>query len=202
LRRRLRLAAEGGYSLVELLIVMMILGVILASLTTLFTSASTAQVNLTERFQAQQDGRLALDTLRREIHCANVVTPATATNSITLTLSTFCPTAPSGGGDVTWCTTGTAPRYALWRAVGTGWTCTTGTPTGGAGTPVKKADFLTLSQVFTGVVGGATTGSRATIGIDLPVDVKPSVGQIGCTTGNTARCYELKDNIVLRNTSR
>ena len=65
-----RLAAERGYSLTEMLVVLVILGVVIGALTQLFVSASTAQVDMTRRFEAQQDMRLALDKLRREIHCA------------------------------------------------------------------------------------------------------------------------------------
>ncbi len=65
-----RLAAEGGYSLSELIIVLAILLIVVGALTQLFVSASTAQVDMTRRFEAQQDMRLALDKLRREIHCA------------------------------------------------------------------------------------------------------------------------------------
>ena len=70
---RRRLAAEHGYSLSEMLVVLAILGIVLAALTQLFVSASTAQVDMTRRFEAQQNMRLALDKLRREIHCASAV---------------------------------------------------------------------------------------------------------------------------------
>ena len=68
-----RLAAERGYSLTEMLVVLAILCIVIGPLTQLFVSASTAQVDMTRRFEAQQDMRLALDKLRREIHCANEV---------------------------------------------------------------------------------------------------------------------------------
>ena len=47
-----------------------ILVIVIGALTQLFVSASTAQVDMTRRFEAQQEMRLALDKLRREIHCA------------------------------------------------------------------------------------------------------------------------------------
>ena len=72
-----RLAAERGYSLSEMLVALVILGIVIGTLTQLFVSASTAQVDMTRRFEAQQDMRLALDKLRREIHCANDVALST-----------------------------------------------------------------------------------------------------------------------------
>ena len=65
--------AEHGYSLVELLVTMVILGVVLSGLTTVFISGSSAEVNLDLRAQGQQNARLALDRLRVDIHCASAV---------------------------------------------------------------------------------------------------------------------------------
>ena len=63
-------------------------------MTTLFVSASNAQVDQTNRFEAQQEARLALDSLRREIHCANAVSGIAARRrlaSITITLGSVLP---------------------------------------------------------------------------------------------------------------
>ena len=193
MRRRLRLADEAGYSLIELLVVMGILGLILASLTQLFTSASTAQVDLTQRFRAQQEGRLALDSLRREIHCAHQVDPqigvgfSPAIAGITISLKSYCPT--SGGSDttVTWCATSLgAQRYELRRVVPSlilGATCAGG---------VKKADYLTTDQIFGPYLKCTDiAGTRAKLGIDLSIDLDPT---------KSGRRYDLKDDIVLRNT--
>src|SRR6476646_4550317 len=78
---------EEGYSLVELLVVMIILGTVLASLTTVFVSGSKAEVALNQRFQAQQQARLALDRIRADIHCASAAqaqTIGTYTGSLKL----------------------------------------------------------------------------------------------------------------------
>jgi prepilin-type N-terminal cleavage/methylation domain-containing protein len=184
-RLRSRLADEGGFTLAELVVVLVILGVVLGALTQFLVSGNNAAADLTARFQAQQQGRLALDALRRELHCASAVSPTSGypVSSITITLGAYCPSAPSGGGTVTWCTTGGGIRYALWRYVGSA--C--------SGTGVKKADYLTASagKIFTGYT--AATGSRTELSVDLPVDAKSTV---------TSGLYELKDDIVLRNTAR
>ena len=71
LSARLRTARRAGFSLIELLVVMVILGVVLAGLTTAFVSGSKAETDLNRRFQAQQQARLALNRIRWDIHCAS-----------------------------------------------------------------------------------------------------------------------------------
>jgi prepilin-type N-terminal cleavage/methylation domain-containing protein len=194
-----RLAAERGYTLSEMVVVLAILGIVIAALTQLFVSASIAQVDMTRRFEAQQEMRLALDKLRREIHCANGVAGAPPTSSIVITLGSYCPTHPSYGTtpppppvDVTWCVKdrngqpppGVGAPYSLWRQEGA---CT---PTGGR----KQADFLTTGQVFTAYAPPtAGSGSLGKLSVHLPVDVDPA---------DAKQRYVLKDDIVLRNTPR
>jgi type II secretory pathway pseudopilin PulG len=173
----MRLAREGGYTVVELLVVMLILASVMGSLTTLFVHASNAELDLNNRFQAQQNARLALDKLRREGHCASQATVATS-NAVTLTLGSYCPT---GNGSVTWCTVGSGTRYGLYRKVGA--SCDA--------TGVKWADYLTTGAVF--AYTPQSTTSLAKLRVDFPINVKPkkSVGS-----------YELVDEIALRNSLR
>ena len=91
---RFRLADSRGVTLIEVLVVLLILGVILGGMTTLFVSASTSQVDQSNRYQAQHNARLALDNLRREIRCASSVT-INSPSSVTVTLPGRCqkPTA-------------------------------------------------------------------------------------------------------------
>jgi len=198
--RRLQPGSGDGFTIPEMLVVLAIMGIVTAALVQLFVSASKTQVEMSNRFEAQQQGRIALDTLRREVHCASAVsstqTGATwPTTAIKVTLPSYCSSAPSGGGDVTWCTASVSTgRYQLLRvtpALAVGATCTGGIP---------EADYLTLSQVFTAYTA-AGGGLRAKVSIDFPIDVSPSSGQSGCPTGATD-CYRLTDDIVLRNTSR
>jgi prepilin-type N-terminal cleavage/methylation domain-containing protein len=191
-----RLAGERGYTLSELLVVLAILGIVLAALTQLFVSASTAQVDMTRRFEAQQQMRLALDKLRREIHCANKVVAAPPTSSIVITLGAYCPTNGTGAPvEVTWCTkdkSGTVPPnptpavgepYSLWRHIGNA--CT--------GTGRKEADYLTIHDVFKPTGTPTPPGNLPTLRVELPVDVKPQ---------DAKQRYTLNDDIVLRNAGR
>ena len=185
---RRRLLAEHGYSLIEMLVVLIIMGVVMTSLTTVFVQASNSETDMNNRFQAQLTAKLALDKMRREVHCASVVTPAGTSSSVTITLPSYCKT---GSGAITWCTRSNGTnRYALYRVVGS--TCTGG---------VMWADFLVPTSTAT-VSGGAlqifnytaqSTSSLAKLRVDFPVNVKPS---------KTVELYELIDDIVLRNSSR
>jgi prepilin-type N-terminal cleavage/methylation domain-containing protein len=207
---RARLRRERGYSLIEMLITLVIMGIVMGSLTTVFVSASNSEADLNNRFQAQLTARLALDKLRREVHCATVATPAdVASSPITLTLPSYCKTLPqplstpipsycatqidgSVSCTITWCTESVATnRYALYRVTGS--TCSGG---------VKWADYF-VSTSTAATCGSPTalciftfthpTSSRAKLHVDLPVNVKPS---------RTTELYELIDDIVLRNSLR
>jgi prepilin-type N-terminal cleavage/methylation domain-containing protein len=178
-RSRLRrLRSERGYSLVELVTVMAILGVVMQGLTTLFVQGANAELDMNRRFQAQLTARVAMDKLRREIHCASTATPTGATSSVTLTLPSYCKT---GSGAITWCTRSLGTnRYGLYRVADT--TCTGG---------VKWADYLTNANAF--AFTAQSTSSLALLHVDLAVNVKP---------GKSGGAYELVDDIVLRNSTR
>jgi prepilin-type N-terminal cleavage/methylation domain-containing protein len=180
-RRRLRsvrLRGEAGYNLIEMLTVMLIMSVVFAGITSVFVAGSKAQNEQNRRFQAQMNTRIALDKIRKDIHCATDVTPF-ATNSVILKLPSGC------GGDVSWCTvavSGYTNRYALYRQSGT--TC------GSSG--IKLADYLTTANVFPAFAHTAGCGCLASLQLDFPVSLK----------GNTIGQYELTDTIYLRNSTR
>jgi prepilin-type N-terminal cleavage/methylation domain-containing protein len=184
-RIRTRLAGERGYSLVELVTVVTILSIVVGALTTLFVSASKAEVDMNRRFQAQSSARLALDTLRREVHCATAVSPSGASSSITITIPAQCPTA-HGFTSIQWCVLAppgaVSGRYALYRS--TAGTCTTANG-------VKWADYLRTQTIFTSAVQSST--SLSSLGVAFVVNLL----QTG--THNT---FNLNDNIILRNSSR
>ncbi len=188
--QRRRLLGERGYTLVEMLTVMVVLGVVITSLTTVFVSASNSETDMNNRFQAQLTARLALDKIRREAHCASEATPTGSSSSVTLTLPVGC---TASGTTITWCTRNISTnRYGLYRVVGS--TCTGG---------VKWADFLVSSSTAptcgspTAICAFNYTDYTATslgkLHVDFPVNIKPS---------RTVNSYELIDDVVFRNSIR
>jgi prepilin-type N-terminal cleavage/methylation domain-containing protein len=177
--RTLRLGGEAGYSIVEMLTVMVIMSIVFAGITTVFVAGSKAQAEQDRRYQAQLATRVALDSIRRDAHCANDVTPF-ATNAVTLKRSSGC------GGDVSWCTaavSGYTNRYAVYRQLGT--SCS-------AGAGVKVADYLTLANAFPAFAHDTGCGCLASLRVVFAVSVK----------GDSRGAYELTDTIYLRNSTR
>lgn len=191
---------EGGYTLVELVVVMAILGVVVGGITTLFARGINADAQQTLRFQSQQDLRVAMDKMRREIHAACTVSnPSTynaAESAITLYFATD--SCVSGTHTVTWCTTGGSGRYGLYRIVAT--SCT--------GATQKFADYLTGANIFTylppnshlgtlnGGTGAITTQDGSSALPRLHVDMTINRGNRG------AHPYRLWDDIAFRNGPR
>jgi prepilin-type N-terminal cleavage/methylation domain-containing protein len=182
-RVRSRLREEAGYSLVEMLTVMVIMSIVLAGITDIFVSGSKAQADQDNRFQAQLTMRLALDKIRRDIHCASSIQGYTT--SFATTKVTSC-----SGGDVSWCTAsvgGSTTRYALYRQLGT--SCS-------AGTGTMYADYLTSGAVFPTDPATAYTsgcGCLEALTVDFKISLK----------GSAVRdAYELADTIYLRNSAR
>jgi len=172
LRRLVR--CESGYSLIELLQVTVILAVILGALTTVFVRAMNSEVEMNRRFQAQQEARLAVDKMRREIHCASAVTPSGASSSITVTLPAQCPSAGGSQVAVVYDTQLVSTnRYRLRRA------------------GVRIADYITSGTVFNYAL--PATGKLANLRVELPVNLKSS---------ETGKAWRLVADIVLRNTVR
>lgn len=181
IRWRRRLADDQGLTLVELLVVTVLFGVIVAAVTTLFVQATNAETELNSRFQAQLSARLALDRLRREVHCASSVTPSGPASSITLTLPTYC---RAGTGSSKWCTVafnGSTTRFRLWRS--------SADPCGDAADRLY-ADYLTSGTIFNYVV--QSSASLGKVHIELPVDLNPA----------RPGSYTLTDDLVLRNSLR
>jgi prepilin-type N-terminal cleavage/methylation domain-containing protein len=170
--------AQGGYSLVELLIVMVILTIVLLGLTGGFVEGTKTELTLDRRFQAQMNAGLALSKLRQDVHCSSAITPSGAAASITLTQPSFC---LGGGGSVSWCTVGSGTSYTLYRQAGS--TCSS--------SGKQYAQYLTTGTVFT--YTGQSTSSLAKLHVDFPVNVNPST---------SATAYELTDDIVLKNSTR
>jgi prepilin-type N-terminal cleavage/methylation domain-containing protein len=199
-----QLGGEGGYSLVEMITVMAILGVILGGVVTLFTAGIKADSDQNQRFQAQQDTRLALDKLRRDIHpSCTISSPATYntwTNSVTLYSS--ADSCAAGSSSVTWCTAASGSKFVLQRTVAT--SCT--------GSLVTIADSLTSANIFAYIPPNSHLATSTSVGLGtgssfiatqdaaysaprLHVDL--TISRTGAT-----HTYRLVDDIAFRNGPR
>lgn len=208
-RLRARLAAEGGFTLPELLVTMAILLIVVASLASVLVQASKSEIDANKRFTAQVQDRTALDKVRRELHCASSVTVTdalgnplsvgTAGSAITTQLSSVCPSTLGQTLYVTWCTsqsTLNTSDWALYRV-----TSAASPPTCASSGKIKWADYLTTSTPFclpsssvacSGVL--RPTASLPMLHVRLPVDINgPS---------STLDKYKLIDDIALRNGTR
>jgi prepilin-type N-terminal cleavage/methylation domain-containing protein len=191
--RRLR-GEESGYSLVELVIVMAIMGTVLAAISAMFVTGIHAQSDLDNRFQAQVNLNTAISKLRREVHNACGISAGYTTSVITLQMPTSNPppqppntpcTAPTL---VTWCTSGSGSRYKLWRVPGV---LTCATATAGAR---PYADYVTNSGPFTSYTAANIPQSQlGKLHVHFVVAVKPSAP--------SASLYALDDDLIMRNSA-
>lgn len=191
---------EGGYTLIELLVVVTILTIVLGGIVTLFVQGLNAESDQNRRFQAQQDTRLALDKMRREIHAACTTSAPlsynTAVSSVTLYFSSD--NCASGSHSVTWCTSGATGRFGLYRVAAT--SCLS---------PVYKfADYLTTGTIFTylppnshvttlgggsaGIVTNDGSSSLPRLHVDLTTQLRSGL----------VDAYHLVDDIAFRNGPR
>jgi type II secretory pathway pseudopilin PulG len=173
--------------MIELLAVMAIFLTIVTALTQLFVSGAKAELDANRRFEAQSNARLALDKLRRELHCSSGITqtdgsalspPPATYAAIRVTLPGHCPSA--GGTQITvdYSTVSRgANRWELRRTK--------------SGVSVRVADYLTNDDVFG--YTAQSTAARALLHVDIPVNVNPNEGW---------KQWRLVDDIVLRNTLR
>jgi prepilin-type N-terminal cleavage/methylation domain-containing protein len=174
-RVRRLVGSQRGYTLLELLTVMSILSVIVGALVTLFLRATGAELDMNRRFQAQQSARIAIDRMRREIHCASQITPTGTSASITVTLPKQCPTAGGVQTTVTFdVVSAGSQRFQLRRDA------------------VKIADYVTAQNAFnyTGPVAGSSLGK---LRVTLPINTEPA---------NGLKEWRLVADMVLRNTTR
>lgn len=164
---------QAGYTIVELLVVLLILGIVLGALIGAWVSGMHAEIDATQRYEAQQQARLAVDKLRDELHCGDELT-FTSSSSITIRLPADC---PGSQGAVTTVTYDTAlvstGRYRLRR--------------NGA----AVVDYITSGGVFAYTPPSPSSLGKLTV--TLPVDRKP---------GDAIGDWRLAADIVLRNTTR
>jgi prepilin-type N-terminal cleavage/methylation domain-containing protein len=165
-----RLAAADGYTLVELLIVMALLGVILGSVAGVLVSGQRAQNDTHARVTAQGSARMALDRFEYEARCASYASILDSGAGVALTMPTQCPHAT---GNVAWCVnSGVLTRYA-----GSS-TCS------GAG--VTYIDSITSATPFS-LLWGTSNLARLQIALTLN------------TTGRSSDTVRFNDSIAMRN---
>lgn len=174
------LAREDGMTLPELLTAMSILAVVLTGILVVFVGGLNATTNMNERFQAQQNGRLALSSLRYEVGfaCSETVTASQTTLLLPDATTHSC---TGSTNQVTWCASssnGVAP-FGLYRQTGS--TCA-------AATGVSRAGSLTTNAIFSSPT--CAVGTRPQLGVTLPVDAN---------LNSAAGTYTLSDTITLRN---
>jgi prepilin-type N-terminal cleavage/methylation domain-containing protein len=177
--RRFRAASERGYTLIELLVVLAIFTTIVTALVSLFTSGAKAELDMNRRFEAQQNARLALDRMRRELHCSSGITAsAGAVATVTVALPSQCPSSGGAAVSVVYDMSQVSTnRYKLRRTMN--------------GTTVVIADYITSGTPFTYTAQNAS--SKAILHVNFPVNVNPNEGW---------KAWRLVDDIVLRNTLR
>jgi prepilin-type N-terminal cleavage/methylation domain-containing protein len=192
-----RLRDDGGYSLIELLVVMAILSVVVGGIVTVFAAGINADASQNRRFQAQQDVRVAMDRLRRETHSACTIS-APASYNTALSSVTFYMAADNcavGANTVTWCASANNGSYALYRILAA--SC--------AGATQKFASNLTTATPFIylppnshattlggGAAGISTIDGRSTLP-RLHVDLTANV------SSKSQEAYRLVDDIAFRN---
>jgi prepilin-type N-terminal cleavage/methylation domain-containing protein len=198
-RLRRVLAPEGGYTLIELLTVMVVLLIILAPLTSSFASGMAAEVDQTRRVDAQENARQALDRMRKDIHCAHGVTDPYQNDSdvgptsgytivmteTNVTGTSECPgLVQTNASAVQWCTipvAGATDRYQLYRENDPDDQCDGSDAT-------FMTDYLTRPDVWASPT--CVSGQYATVEVTMPVDVDPS---------KRPGAYQLGDQVALRN---
>ena len=176
MRRLVRVArGEAGYSMTELLVVMIILSAVLAGLTTAFVGGSKAEADANRRVQAQIQAAAAFDRLRRDVHCAS----SASISGATMTLS------GCSSGTVDWSaaasSTCTATGYTLYALSRTFNSFTK-----------RYADCLTSSSIFTYIAPVAGT-SLAKVHAVITANANPA---------KPLQSFALEDDIVMRNSVR
>jgi hypothetical protein len=198
----------------ELVVTMGLMAIVGGALSAVIASATKAEVHTNLSYQAQVQGRLALDKLRRELHCAASVSVVNSTGTqlsagafgqgANVIMGGYCPTngLTTNAGSVvyvTWCTrpsTGTTGDYALYRLSSLSTQPACGTSGG-----TKWADYLTTSSPFckpstTAACMGVyrSTTSLQTLRVSLPVNLNGP--------NSTTDTFNLYDDIALRNSLR
>ena len=140
-----RLRGERAYSMVELITVMVIMSIVMTGISTVFVQGSNAELDMNNRFQAQAHARLALDTLRKDIHCARSVTNPTTLTAQASPVSSISMVSPCAVHS-------TLATLGVLSGTGTG-TFTIRTTTG---FPTASTEYQIDAEKFTATSSGNT----------------------------------------------
>jgi len=195
-----RCRAEAGYTPVELIVVMVVLGVILGALISGFTTAMRAETDQTARANNRESAREALERMRKDIHCSSGAEAQPTLDSLgnptgtgyTLQLAVTqsqCLGVTTASNGVQWCSVsvgGSTTRYQVFRT-------TTGTCN--ATDATFQVDYITNFGSITGgnfwSLPACSTGRLQAVSVSLPVNQYP------VTKPNET--YDLADTIAMRN---
>jgi prepilin-type N-terminal cleavage/methylation domain-containing protein len=100
---------EAGFTLVELLVTMMVMGIIASSVMMVALRTFTTTATITDRRDVFADGRVALDQLSKQLRQGESIDQAASTAS-SITFSSYIDGAPE---TIIWRVTGTAAPYSL-----------------------------------------------------------------------------------------
>jgi prepilin-type N-terminal cleavage/methylation domain-containing protein len=183
-----RLRGEGGFTLIEMIAVCLLLGVVLTGVTTVMVGGSHAELQTNNRFKAQEVARTALDAMRIDVH--NACAANVGSGGALLKLAYVPSGAPamcgssSTGPKILWCAlpSPTLPSvFALYRSTAS--TCT-------AANGTLEADRL-QTNVLWSTPAAIPVGQIQSVSVTLPVSYKQSV---------YGQAYTLGQTLVLRNT--
>jgi len=199
------IAREEGYTTIELLIVMAILGVVIGAVVTLFTAGINADATQNQRYQSQQDVRLALDKLKRDVHGACAISNPNTYNRTESSATVYynSDNCAAGSHTISWCALPSGSSYALYRIVSS--SCT--------GATAKFADALTTDQIFvylppnSHLVTSTSLGQGANSSYIVTQDASSALPRLhvdltSIRGGGKGHAYRLFDDIAFRNGPR
>ena len=94
---------ESGFTLIEMVVVMTVLVLVMAGLSSLFVQGLHTSGTTSDVLASQTQIHLALDRLEFETRCSSQATRVASGAGVTLTLPSQCPHAT---GTITWCVNG------------------------------------------------------------------------------------------------
>ena len=94
---------ESGFTLIELVVVMTVLMLVMAGISSLFVSGLHTSNTTNDMLASQTQIHVSLDRLELETRCASQATLLSSGAGVALTLPSQCPHAT---GTVSWCVTG------------------------------------------------------------------------------------------------